>query len=59
MEKLNEYEQKRKNKNDHMREYMRKRNQKLRQQIQRPTFIFMLESAPLEFDYDSLESFFL
>jgi hypothetical protein len=49
MERLNEYEQKRKNKNDYMREYMRKRNQKLRQQTQHPTFIFMLENAPRMF----------
>jgi hypothetical protein len=58
MEKLNAYEKKIKNKNDYMREYMRKRNQKLKQQIQRPTFMFMLENAPLEFDYDSLDGFF-
>ena len=59
MERISEeYEQKRKNKNDYMREYMRKRNQKLKQQIQQPTFEFQLDSAPLEFDYNSLNNFF-
>jgi hypothetical protein len=53
-----EYEQKRKNRNDYMREYMRKRNQNLKQQIQQPTFIFQLDNAPLEFDNDSLNNFF-
>ena len=53
-----EYEQKRKNRNDYMREYMRKRNQKLKQQMQHPTFVFKLDNAPLEFDYNSLEKFF-
>ena len=55
---LEEYEQKRKSKNKYMREYMRKRNQKLKQQIQQPTFVFQLDNAPLEFDYNSLNNFF-
>ena len=37
---------------------MRKRNQKLKQQIQYPTYVFELDSAPLEFDINSLDNFF-
>jgi predicted metal-dependent hydrolase len=53
-----EYEQKRKNRNDYMREYIRKRKEKLKQQIQQQTFVFQLDNAPLEFDYNSLEKLF-
>jgi hypothetical protein len=41
-----------------MREYIRKKNQKLKQQIQQPTYVFQLDNAPLEFDNNSLDMFF-
>jgi hypothetical protein len=41
-----------------MREYMRKRNQKLKQQMQHSTFVFEPDNTPLQLVCTSFEKFF-